>query len=313
MENQKIIFMGTPNFAKTVLEELINLKYEILLVVTQPDKQVGRKKILTPSPVKEVAMTNNIPYFQPLKIRKDFQKIIDLKPDLIITAAYGQIIPKEVLNCPKFGCINLHASLLPFYRGGAPIQRAILNGDKKTGISLMYMDEKMDEGDILYQEEIAIDIKDTNKTLFEKLALLSCKIIRSKLPLLFQNKLSSRKQDHNFATYAYNLKKEEEFISFNRDYMVVYNHIRALLENPGCYGILKDKKYKFHEVFFMEDKNSEAGIFYGIEENYLKIGCINGYILVFKIQPEGKNILDAKTFMNGYGNKLKGEYFNEKI
>lgn len=313
MENQKIIFMGTPEFSKKVLEELINLKYEILLVVTQPDKQVGRKKILTPSPVKEFAIEKGISFFQPLKIRKDFQKIIDLKPDLIITAAYGQIIPKEVLDCPRLGCVNLHASLLPFYRGGAPIQRAILNGEKKTGMSLMYMDEKMDEGDVLYQKEIEIDIKDTNKTLFEKLARLSCQIIREKLPLLFENKLIAKKQEHERATYAYNLKKEEEFINFNRDYMVVYNHIRALLDNPGCYGILNGKKYKFHEVFFMEDKDSVAGMFSGLEKDFLKIGCQNGYVLVFKIQPEGKNILDAKTFMNGYGNKLKGEIFDEKF
>lgn len=303
--------MGTPLFSKMVLEKLYELGYQNILVVTQPDKLVGRKKELKYSAVKHYALEKGLKLFQPLKIRKDFQTIIDFKPELIITAAYGQIIPQAILEIPKYGCVNFHASLLPKYRGGAPIQRAIMHNEKETGITLMYMNEKMDEGDILYQSSIPIDIVDTSSSLFEKLAHLSCEILETKLEDLFNGKLIPIRQDHSQATYAYNITKEEEFICFEDKTLNVYNHIRGLLSNPGCFGLIEGKKYKFHEVNFSIDTVSQAGIFLGLEDNYLKISCLDGYILVSKIQPEGKGIMDAKAFMNGYGARLRGKSFEK--
>lgn len=301
--------MGTPNFSKKVLSALIEHGYNVVLVVTQPDKLFGRKRILTPSPVKELAISHNIEVFQPLKIRNDYQRVIELKPDIIITAAYGQIIPKALLDAPIYHCVNLHASLLPKYRGGAPIQRCIINGEDKTGVSLMYMDEKMDEGDILAMEEITIDERDTSSILFDKLADLASVMIVKYLPAIFSNNLSAVRQEHEKATYAYNLKKEDEHINFNEEVKKVYNHIRGLLDNPGAYGVIEGKKYKFYDVAYTDEIYTKPGIFYGLVGDKLIIGAINGSIIVHKIQPEGKAIMEANAFYNGYGDKVKGLKF----
>lgn len=309
MKNKRIIFMGTPNFSKKVLSALIEHGYNVVLVVTQPDKLFGRKRILTPSPVKELAISHNIEVFQPLKIRNDYQRVIELKPDIIITAAYGQIIPKAILDTPIYHCVNLHASLLPKYRGGAPIQRCIINGEDKTGVSLMYMNEKMDEGNILAMEEITIDERDTSSILFDKLADLASAMIVKYLPAIFSNNLSAVRQEHEKATYAYNLKKEDEHINFNEEVKKVYNHIRGLLDNPGAYGVIEGKKYKFYDVAYTDEIYTKPGIFYGLVGDKLIIGAINGSIIVHKIQPEGKAIMEAKAFYNGYGDKVKGLKF----
>lgn len=213
----KIVFFGTPAFSRTVLEALYysNL-YEIVGVVTQPDKEVGRKKIIEYSEVKKFAIEKNIKVFQPVKIRKEYQDIIDLKPDLIVTAAYGQIIGEDLLKAPKYLSINVHASLLPLYRGGAPIQRSIMNGDKKTGITIMYMEKGMDTGDILSQRELEIDSKDTSTTLFEKLAVLGARLLLDTIPDLVKGNITPIKQEGNI-TYAYNIEREEEKLDFNQD------------------------------------------------------------------------------------------------
>lgn len=307
--NEKIVFMGTPKLAATVLEGLISNGYNIVAVVSQPDKEVGRKRVLTPSEVKKVAIDHNIPVLTPLKIRNDYEDILSYEPDLIITSAYGQIIPSQILDYPKYKCINTHGSLLPLHRGGAPIQRAIMNGDKQTGMSIMYMNEKMDEGDILFQKSIDIDIYDTNATLFDKLANLALDMLLEFLPKLFKGEVNPIKQNNNEATYSYNLTKQEEHIDFNDDVLTVYNHIRGLLDNPGCYGLLKEKKYKFIKVFFEECENTDASKFVGLENDYLRIDAKNGFIKVYMIKPEGKNEMDAKSFFNGVGRNLVGEYF----
>ncbi len=303
--------MGTPTFAKTVLESLVDNDYNVVLVVTQPDKPIGRKKIITPSPVKEYALSKGIEIFQPKNIRKDYQKILEYEADLIITAAYGQIIPLEVLKHPKFSCVNLHASLLPKYRGGSPIQRAIINGEKTTGVSLMYMSEKMDEGDVLAVSSIEIADHDTSTTLFLKLAKVAANLIIDSLPLLFKGKLKAIPQDHLKATYAYNLNKTDEFINFNRNVLDVYNQIRGMLDNPGAYGIINNKKIKFHKVSYTRKVYVKAKKIYGVIDNNIVIGCKDGSILVEKIQPEGKKVMDAKSFFNGYGDKLKEAEFDE--
>jgi len=301
--------MGTPKFAADILEGLINANYNIVGVVSQPDKEVGRKRVLTPSLVKQVALKYDIPVFTPHKIKNEYEDILALKPDLIISSAYGQIIPKQILDFPKFKCINTHGSLLPKRRGGAPIQRSIIEGDKETGITIMYMSEKMDEGDILAIEKIDIDIHDTNTTVFDKLSKLGLKMLLEFLPKLFSDDISPVKQNNEEATYSYNLNKDEEHIDFNDDVLKVYNHIRGLLDNPGAYAIIDGKKMKFIKVFFENDTNTKPGEFKGFENDFLRIDCLNGYIKVYEIKPEGKNTMTAKDFFNGIGRNIVGDKF----
>ncbi|MBQ1477035.1 MAG: methionyl-tRNA formyltransferase [Erysipelotrichaceae bacterium] len=310
---EKIVFMGTPEFAATVLKELLDHGYDIMAVVTQEDKKTGRKQILTPPPVKQVALEHGIPVYQPHRIRKEFEEIVSLKPDLIVTAAYGQIVPKEVLEAPRLGCINTHASLLPKYRGAAPIQRAIMNGEEVTGMSIMYMNEKMDEGDILYQKEMKIEEEDTNSTVFEKMAVLASEMLLEILPKIFAGDVYPMKQDHEQATYAPMLDKKEEFIRFDQDIKKVYDHIRGLLDNPGAYGLLEGKKYKFLKVGYERREGCEPSVFKGLEKNYLRIDAENGFLKVYQIKPEGKNGMDAKSFYNGNGKNLVSKRFEENM
>jgi len=307
MDNMKIVFMGTPKFAAHILEGLLQNNYNIVGVVTQPDKEVGRKKILTFSDVKEVALKYNLPVFQPIKIRNDFENILSLNPDLIITSAYGQIIPKEILDFPKFKCINTHGSLLPKYRGGAPIQRSIINGEEETGMTIMYMNEKMDEGDIISQKAIKIELEDTNATIFDKLSGLALNMLLELLPNV--ESIKAFPQDHLKATYSPNLKKEDEYINFNLNTLTVYNHIRGLLDNPGAYSILENKKYKFHKVNYRITNKDCSCQAIGLVDNKFAIGTSDGEILVELIQPEGKNIMPAKDFFNGVGKSLIGKRF----
>ena len=300
----RIVFMGTPEFASNVLKGLVENNYNIVGVVSQPDKEVGRKRILKPSPVKEMALNYGLKVLTPVKIRKEYEEVLSLEPDLIITCAYGQIIPKALLEYPKYKCINTHGSLLPKGRGGAPIQRSIMNGEDKTGITIMFMNEKMDEGDILYQEEMPIDIHDTNATLFNKLSNLALDMLLKFLPEYIKGNYKAIKQDNAEATYTYNIAKEEEFISFNDDVKKVYDHIRGLLDNPGAYFVANDKKYKLISVDFEYCNDTDAGLIRGLENNYFRIDAINGFIKVLKIKPEGKNEMDARAFFNGAGRSL---------
>ena len=300
----RIVFMGTPEFASNVLKGLVENNYNIVGVVSQPDKEVGRKRILTPSPVKEMALNYGLKVLTPVKIRKEYEEVLSLEPELIITCAYGQIIPKALLEYPKYKCINTHGSLLPKGRGGAPIQRSIMNGEDKTGITIMFMNEKMDEGDILYQEEMPIDIHDTNATLFNKLSDLALQMLLKFLPEYIKANYTAIKQDNDKASYTYNITKEEEFISFNEDVKKVYDHIRGLLDNPGAYFVANDKKYKLISVDFEYCNDTDAGLIRGLENNYFRIDAINGFIKVLKIKPEGKNEMDARSFFNGAGRNL---------
>ena len=296
MNNQRIVFMGTPSFASNVLEGLLANNYNVVGVVTQPDKEVGRKRVLTPSAVKEVALKHNIPVFTPRKIRNEYDDILALEPELIITCAYGQIIPNAILDYPKYKCINTHGSLLPRGRGGAPIQHALIDGDEKTGITLMFMNEKMDKGDILYQKELTILDEDTNTTLFAKLSDLALDMLLEFLPKYFVGDFMQTKQDDSLATYTYNLTKQDEFIAFNDDTKCVYNHVRGLLDNPGAYFVVSDKKYKLIKVGYELAEVDKSNTIVGLENNYLRINCLNGFIKVFVIKPEGKNEMDAKAF-----------------
>ena len=301
--NLKIVYMGTPDFSVKPLDEL-NKKYDVIAVVTQPDKKIGRKQEVRYSKVKEYALENNIKVLQPKKIREEYQEIIDLNPDIIITCAYGQIIPKVLLDYPRYKCINIHASLLPKYRGGAPIHRCIINGEKYTGITIMYMSPKMDEGDILYQEKVDISLDDNVGTLHDKLSKLGSKMIISFLPKLINNNFKRIKQDNNEATYAYNISREDEKIDFNKNTIDIYNQIRGLSPWPSAYAYLDDKIIKiFNSEIGKSNKEGKIGEIINIYDNGIGIKTIDGEIIFTEIQIEGKKRCNVKNFLNGIHDK----------
>ncbi|MEG1463172.1 MAG: methionyl-tRNA formyltransferase, partial [Anaerorhabdus sp.] len=216
MDKPRIIFMGTPQFSCGILETLVEMGENVVAVVTQPDKKVGRKQEIQETPIKIKAKEYGIPVLQPIKIKESIEDVLAFKPDLIVTAAYGQLIPDAILEAPKYRCINVHASLLPKYRGGAPIHMAIINGEKETGITIMYMEKKMDSGDILTQRALPIEIEDTTSDLFEKLELVGKELLKETLPKLLNGEITPISQNEDDVTFAWNISKEQEFISFKR-------------------------------------------------------------------------------------------------
>jgi len=299
MRKIKVIFMGTPDFSVPVLKALMKAT-EVAMVVTQPDKEVGRKKELTASPVKKIALENKIPVFQPEKIRKDFQKVVDLKPDLIVTCAYGQIIPKEILDTPELGCINVHASLLPKLRGGAPIHHAIIDGYKKTGVTIMFMDEKMDTGDIISQAEY--DIKDTDNvgTLHDILSQMGAELLIDTLPQILIGAVNRKKQNDEEATYAWNIKREEEHIDFNRTSEEVYNQIRGLYPFPTANAIINGVECKILESYIGDKKsNFSPGTIADITKDALGIATRDNIVYITRLKPSGKKEMAASDYING--------------
>ena len=304
MSDIKIVYMGTPDFSVGPLDALIKNNYNVLAVVTQPDKEVGRKKEIKFSPVKEYALKNNIKIIQPEKIRHDYKDILDLNPDIIITCAYGQIIPKELLDFPKYKCINIHASLLPKLRGGAPIHKAIIDGYDKTGVTIMYMDEKMDSGDIIYKEEVKIEDSDNVGTLFDKLSNLGSKMIIDVLPNIISGNINPKKQNEEEVTYAYNITREEEKIDFNKTSREVFNKIRGLNPWPVSYSTLDDKKVKIYESKIgNSNKNGIPGEIINIYKDSIGVKTIDGEILIYELQFEGKKKVLSKDYINGLQDK----------
>ncbi len=296
----RIVFMGTPAFSVPILEALIK-EYEVALVVTQPDKEVGRKKELTMSPVKECALKHNISVFQPEKIRADYQPIIDANPDLIVTAAFGQIIGTKVLNYPKYRSINVHASLLPKYRGGAPIHYSVINGDKETGVTIMYMEKAMDAGDILSQKAIPILEEDTTGSMFEKLSLVGRDLLMETIPALINGEITPVKQNEAEVTYAYNITKEEEYLDLNKDARTLFNQIRGLLPVPGAYMTLKGENIKVYSAKVSDiSHNKEVGTIINKTKKYFTVACGNGTGLdIYELQVSGKKRVLASDFVNG--------------
>lgn len=296
----KIVFMGTPSFSVPILEALID-KYEVIGVVTQPDKLVGRKQIVTPSPVKECALKHNIKVFQPERIRLEYEEIMNLNPDIIVTAAYGQIVGMKLLNSPKYRSINVHASLLPLYRGGAPIHKAIMDGQKETGISIMYMEKQMDAGDILAQRSIPILDSDNCGTMFEKLSYLGRDLLLETIEKLVNNEITPIKQNEEDATFAYNISKEEELIDFTKEAKDVFNHIRALNPNPVAYMLLGEEKVKVYDSVVTNLKhNYECGKIYLGEKSKVLVACGNNTVIeLLSVQPSGKKVMSARDFANG--------------
>ena len=296
----KIIFMGTPDFSVPVLKGIIDSDlYEVVGIVSQPDKKVGRHQILTPSPISKVALDNNIKLLRIEKIKTNYEEVLDLKPDMIITCAYGQIIPKEILNYPKYGCINVHASLLPKYRGGAPIHRAIINGEEKTGITIMYMDEGMDTGDIITQEEVQILNTDTVGVLHDKLSVVGKELLLKTLPDIINGKINRIKQDESKATFAYNIKREDEHINFNDNCKNIYNLVRGLNPFPGAFAILNGKIIKIYSGKIGNKINGKPGEIKGINKDGIIVNTLDYEFIITEIQEEGKKRVIVKEYLNG--------------
>lgn len=302
--------MGTPQFSCGILATLHEMGENVVAVVTQPDKKVGRKQELQETPVKSKAKEYNIPVLQPISIKESIDEVLAFEPDCIITAAYGQIVPEAILNYPTYRCINVHASLLPKYRGGAPIHMAIIEGEAETGITLMYMAKKMDAGDILAQKRLPIALEDTTSDLFVKLEEVGKALIKEALPKLYAGELQPVAQNEADVTYAWNISKEQEFISFKRPVKQVYNHIRGLIAWPVGHGLVAGKKIKIHQAHFEEKQHEqELGKILGIHDQAIQVACAGGYIYLDVLQLEGKNKVSAREFVNGSGRDFVGLCF----
>lgn len=299
----KIVFMGTPDFSVPILQQLIKDGYDVIGVVTQPDRPVGRKKILTPPPVKVEALKHSIPVFQPEKIRQEeeLEKIFSLNPDLIVTAAFGQILPNKLLEAPKYGCINVHASLLPELRGGAPIHYAIMQGKQKTGVTIMYMVEKLDAGDILTSIEVPIAEEDNVGTLHIKLSTAGAKLLAETLPLLLEGRLTPKPQNNEEATFAANIKREQEKINWTKTGEEIFNHIRALNPWPVAFTTVNGQVLKIWRSEKVSGQKIEVpGTIINIESDGFSVSTGNKTaIKIIELQPSGKTKMMSEQFLRG--------------
>ncbi len=305
-----IAFMGTPQIAADVLQSLIDAGANISLVITQPDRPVGRKKKLTPSPVKELALKYGIPVFQPERIKKDYSVLEQAKPDLVVTCAYGQIVPQAVLDIPTYGCVNLHGSLLPEYRGAAPIQRAIWDGKKESGMSLMQMEKGMDTGGVMDVEKITIDPSDNTTTLFEKMGKAAGRLIVRNLDALLEGEGHFEQQDPEKATYASMISADEEKINFDLDDEQIVNQIRALSLEPGAYGLIGGKKLKILDAEYIPGSTAGKGKLLKEGRKAMSLSLSEGRLLLKRVQLEGKPAMDIAQFVNGAGQHLDGMSFS---
>ena len=301
-EHLKVVFMGTPKFAVPILEGLIE-NYKVELVVCQPDRKKNRKGEIIIPETKKVAEQNGIEVFQPERIRTDYQNVLDKKPDIIITCAYGQIIPSSLIEYPKYGCINVHGSLLPKLRGGAPIHWAIINGEKETGITVMKMNELMDAGDIISQESLPIGDDEILDSLYERMSLLGRKLLLETLPKIINNEVEFKKQDESKVTFGYNIKKEDEKIDFNKTKKEIKNLIRGLNSIPGAFCYLAEKRIKIFEVILLDTNEDlskkKNGEIIKIEKDGIICKCKDGLLKITDLGLEGKKRCKAKDFLNG--------------
>ncbi|KGX88500.1 methionyl-tRNA formyltransferase [Pontibacillus litoralis] len=310
----RIVFMGTPDFAVPVLQQLIHDQYNVVAVVTQPDRPKGRKRVLTPPPVKIEAEKHNIPVLQPEKIRNEYEDVLAYEPDLIVTAAFGQILPAQLLDYPKYRCINVHASLLPDFRGGAPIHYAILKGKEEAGISIMYMVEALDAGDVLTQRSTPIEDDDHVGTLHDKLSVIGAELLSETLSKLEKNEITPMKQDENKVTFASNIKREQEQLDWEQDAKTIYNHIRGLHPWPVAFTNYQGKPMK---VWWGETVNEtftgQPGEIVRLEEDGFVVVCGDGKALkLTDIQPFGKKRMSAGDYLRGAGKALEiGEVLGE--
>jgi methionyl-tRNA formyltransferase len=299
----KIVFMGTPEFAVASLRTLIQEGYEIAAVVTQPDRPVGRKRVLTPTPVKAEALQHGLTVWQPEKLRTSdtVDDIHALQPDLIVTAAYGQILPKAVLDIPRLGCINVHGSLLPKYRGGAPIQRSIMNGETVTGVTIMYMAEGMDTGDMISRVEVPIGADDNAGTMFVKLSEAGADLLRRTLPDIIAGRVEAVPQSHDEATYAPNLKREDERIDWTRPAEQIANQVRGLVPFSGAFTTWNGEVFKVWACWPEPAAAGEAaavpGTVLAAGTDSLRIQTGQGILSLLEVQPAGKKAMPASEFL----------------
>lgn len=296
MKDIRVVFMGTPEFSLNPLKVLIE-NTNVVLIVTNPDAPVGRKKVLTPSPVKKMAIQNDIPVFTPQSIKLDYDKVIASKPDLIVTCAYGKIIPKELIMYPKYGCINIHASILPNYRGASPMQWAIMNGEDETGVTLMYMDEHMDTGDIIDIEKCPINELDDLGTIHDKLSKIGSDLLLKNLSNICSLNVKRIKQDDSKATYASKITREMEELDFHDNVINIYNKIRAFSPYPLTKTNIYNEEIKIVKAHYTKEKSEINKIY--VSNNTLGIGAIDGIIYLDIIKPVGKGIMDIKSYLNG--------------
>jgi methionyl-tRNA formyltransferase len=308
----KLVYMGTPQFAVLPLRALVAAGHEIIGVATRIDKPAGRGKVLASPPVKMAAEEMKLPLFQPGRVREPefIEKLRVLGAEAIIVAAYGQILPKEILTLPKFGCINIHASLLPLYRGAAPINWAIMRGDAETGITVMQMDEGMDTGAILMTESLAIGPKDTAGSMTEKLSMLGSRLITTVLPLVAAGSIVPRVQDNSKATLAPLLKKKDGLIDWTRYAVEIHNRVRGLSPWPGAYTYLEGKMIKIIESEVIADKGA-PGVVSESAKDALVVGTGSGLLRIVRVQPEGRTSMTAGDFLRGHrgvvGKTLSGQ------
>ena len=301
----KIIFMGTPDFSVPILSMLCEEGYNVVAVVTQPDRPVGRKRVLTPPPVKVEALRLEIPVIQPEKLTgsDELKEILALDADLIITAAFGQLLPNELLEAPKLGCINVHASLLPKYRGGAPIHKSIMDGETETGVTIMYMVEKLDAGDIISQ--ITVPIKDTDDTgtLFTELSAAGKSLLKETLPSIINQTNERTIQDESLVTFARNISREEERIDWTKSGKETYDKIRGLHPWPVAYSVFQGTNVKIWTGEKVETtSDAEPGTIIEINEDNIivKTGDTTG-LAITNIQPAGRKKMPADEFIRGVG------------
>ena len=314
LKDLKVVFMGTPEFSVPILASLIE-NTKVVGVVTQPDKMVGRGKKVKYPKIKEVALFHNILVLQPNNIKNEYQEILNLEPDIIITCAYGQIIPKVILDYPRYGCINVHASLLPKLRGGAPIHHAIIDGYQETGITIMYMDVGMDSGDIKKNKKIPIELSDTYQTLHDKLSLLGSSLLIETLPSIVSGENQRIKQNQDEVTYGYNIKREEEKLDFNSSMLVVYNKIRGLNPDPGSYFLLNGKTVKVYGASMIDDdtyQEKQNGEIVNVSKEGIYVKVSDGLIKITEIKMEGKKQMTVASFLNGNKENLVGVILNEE-
>lgn len=307
----RIVFMGTPDFSVSALESLIQSEHEVVAVVTQPDKQKGRGKKIVYTPVKECAMKYQIPVYQPIKVREPefVEKLLEINPDIIVVVAFGQLLTKEILELPKYGCVNIHASLLPKYRGAAPIQWVIIDGEQKTGVTTMQMNEGLDTGDILEVKEVVIEQEETGETLHDKLQKAGGELILTTLQHIEDGSVTRTKQDDSQSNYAKMLKKELGNIDFTKSAVEIERLIRGLNPWPSAYTFLHGKTWKIWNAKVLPERlEGVCGEIIEVTKDSIIVKTGQGCLELLEIQMEGKKRMPVEAFLRGYQVE-KGEKF----
>lgn len=300
----RIVFMGTPDFAVPCLQKILDLGHEVVGVFTQPDKPVGRKQVLTPPPVKQLALEQGLPVYQPAKMRDGtaLQLLRDCRPDLAVVVAYGRILPPDLLAVPPLGCVNIHGSLLPHYRGAAPIQWTVINGEPLAGVTAMYMDEGLDTGDMILKKETPVGENETSGQLFDRLCLLGAECLAETLALIEQGTAPRTPQNHEEATLAPILTKEMGRIDFSKPAAQVHNLIRGMSPWPGAFTRCGEKLFKVHESRLLPQYEGKIPAAPGTlleDGGHLAVACGTGALRLTVVQLEGKGRLDGETFLRG--------------